>query len=226
MADSGFVIEIIKGLGAGLIGIAPVERFQEAPDGFRPDDIYPECKSVIVYAKRVPSAPVFIDNCVPYTHVNNLIMMEVDRLSLNISLKLEEMGIKNVLIPTDDPYEHWEPDRTYGRAILSLRHAGYLAGLGVLGKNTLLINREFGNMIQIGAVLADTELESTPIATYDGCPDDCNLCIDSCPQGALNGVTVNQLLCRAKSVYVSPKGYLLKKCNLCRSVCPLSLGTD
>lgn len=58
---------------------------------------------------------------------------------MEVSLRLEKQGIGAVPIPSSDPYEHWEPERLHGRAILSLRHAGYLAGLGVLGKNTLLI---------------------------------------------------------------------------------------
>jgi epoxyqueuosine reductase len=73
-------------------------------------------------------------------------------LGIDIAIELDKEGIKPVPVPSDDPYEHWEPERSYGRAILSMRHAGYLAGLGVLGKNTLLINKDFGNMIQIGAI--------------------------------------------------------------------------
>ena len=72
-------------------------------------------------------------------------------MTLKLSLILEDIGIENVPIPCDDPYEYWEPENQYGRTILFLRHAGYLAGLGVLGKNTRLINEKFGNMIQLRA---------------------------------------------------------------------------
>lgn len=109
---------------------------------------------------------------------------------------------------------------------MSMRHAGYLAGLGVLEKNTLLINREFGNMIQIGAVLVNVDLDGDPIATYEGCIPDCILYIESCPQRALDGKTVNQKLCRPVSNFKTPKGYILKKCNLCRRVCPNALGIE
>ncbi len=39
-------------LGAELCGIASVERFSRAPQGFHPNDIYTACKSVIVMASR------------------------------------------------------------------------------------------------------------------------------------------------------------------------------
>lgn len=223
MIDSGVVKEIVKSLGADLCGIASVERFKEAPKGFHPTDIYKDCKSVIVYIKRIPSESLFISNCIPYTFVNNVITHKVDELGFDVSLQLEKQGVMGIPIPSDDPYEHWKPESFYGRAILSLRHAGYLAGLGVLGKNTLLMNKEFGNMIQIGAVLVQAEVEEDPIATYEGCPSECNLCIESCPVKALNGRTVNQQLCRPLSNFKSEKGYILKKCNICRKVCPNSL---
>jgi epoxyqueuosine reductase QueG len=226
LIESKDIKDIIRSLGADLCGIAPVERFNEAPKGFHPKDIYKDSKSVVVFAKRLPVESLFATSCVPYTYVNNIITQKVDDLGFEVALKLEDQEIRAVPIPSDDPYEYWEPENSYGRAILSLRHAGHLAGLGVLGKNTLLINDEFGNMIQIGAVLVPVELEGDTIATYEGCPPDCNLCMESCPVKALNGRTVNQKLCRPRSNYRTDKGYILKKCNECRKVCPNYLGIE
>ena len=224
--DSATVKDIVRNLGADLCGVAPATRFKDAPEGFRPTDIYGDCRSVIVFAKKIPAESLFANSCVPYTYVNSVMTQEVDRLGVLVSLELERRGVKSVPIPSDDPYEHWEPEHSYGRAVLSMRHAGYLAGLGVLGKNTLLINREFGNMIQIGAVLVNVDLGGDPIAIYEGCIPDCILCIESCPQKALDGKTVNQKLCRPVSNFKTPKGYILKKCNLCRRVCPNTLGIE
>jgi epoxyqueuosine reductase QueG len=226
LIESKDIKEIVKSLGADLCGIAPVGRFNEAPKGFQPRDIYKDCKTIVVYAKKLPSESLFATSCVPYTYVNNIITQKVDELGFEIALKLEENGIKAVPIPSDDPYEHWEPENSYGRAILSLRHAGHLAGLGVLGRNTLLMNKEFGNMIQIGAVLVPVELKGDAIATYEGCPKDCNLCMESCPAKALNGRTVDQELCRPHSNYRTEKDYILKKCNICRKICPNALGIE
>jgi epoxyqueuosine reductase QueG len=218
------VKEVVLSLGADLCGIALAERFAGAPDGFRPVDIYRNCRTVVVFAKRLPLGALSADNCVPYTFLNSVVTEEVDRLAIDVSRKLEELGIASVPIPSDDPYEHWEANRSYGRAILSLRHAAYLAGLGVLGKNTLLLNDKFGNMVQIGAVLVDAELDGDPLATYEGCMHNCRLCLDACPAGALDGETVNQQLCRPLSNFRTEKGYVLKKCYRCRAICPNAAG--
>ncbi len=207
-------------LGAHLCGIASVDRFSSAPKGFHPNDICGDCQSVLVFAKRLPAGSLFASSCIPYTYINRLITEEVDVLTLTLSRKLEALGVKNVPVPSDDPSEYWEPDRSYARGILSLRHAGHLAGLGVLGKNTLLINDRLGNMIQLGALLLSEKLEGDPIATYEACKDDCQLCIQSCPPSALNGITVNQQACRPVSNYRNERGFILKKCWECRRVCP------
>lgn len=210
-------------LGADLCGVAPVDRFSSAPKGFKPNDISKDCQSVLVFAKRLPISSLFAESCIPYTYINQLITQEVDMLTLNLSRKLEALGFENVPVPSDDPSEYWEADRSYARGILSLRHAGYLAGLGVLGKNTLLINEDLGNMIQLGAILMNENLEGDPIVDYEPCGK-CELCIQSCPQSALDGLTVDQQACRPRSNYKNERGFVLKKCWECRKICPNHAG--
>jgi epoxyqueuosine reductase len=224
MIDSNEIKSIAARLGAHLCGIAPAERFSGAPEGFRPTDIYSDCESVIVFARRLPSHILYAVNPVPYTRVNNLMAEECDRLALELSLRLDDAGVGAVAIPSDDPYEYWEPDNRYGRGILSMRHAGHLAGLGALGRNTLLVNRDLGNMIQLGAVLVDIRIEGDPVQDFDPCPPGCSLCIDACPQHALDGTTVDQKTCREISCFINERGFVIKRCNICRSKCPNSLG--
>jgi len=55
--DLKTVKDLVINLGADLWGIAPEKRFLNAPEGFRPTDIYSNCQSVIVFAKRMPFEP-------------------------------------------------------------------------------------------------------------------------------------------------------------------------
>ena len=52
--DSIKVKEIMKNLGADLCGIASLDRFADAPEGYHPTDVFPLCKSVISFACRFP----------------------------------------------------------------------------------------------------------------------------------------------------------------------------
>lgn len=222
--DSLRIKVMAREFGADLCGIAAAESFFEAPEGFRPVDIYKSCKSVVVFAKSFPKEVMFAESCVPYTHVQNFITRYVDKIGMRLCYALTDMGIGAIPVPSDDACECWDSENSHGRGVLSLCRAGFLAGLGVPGKNSLLVNKKLGNAFQMGVVLVDAELEPNSPAAYDSCPDGCRLCIESCPAGALDGVTVNQELCRPYSSYKTEKGYILKKCYRCRSVCPLHAG--
>ena len=210
--------------GADICGVAPVARFVDAPSGFHPCDIYPDCRSVVVFASRFPLSTLQAKSNAPYTLVRNKMVEKVDWISFHVSGELETERVVSVPIPSADPYEYWDKDRRHGRGILSLKHAGVLAGLGSLGKNTLLVNEKFGNMIWLGAILLSIDLQADPIASYETCMSECTLCIESCPQHALDGITIDQRLCRERSNSYTDGGGLILSCNICRKVCPYHKG--
>jgi epoxyqueuosine reductase len=220
MINSGTIKKRVIQHGADICGIAPVDRFDGAPKGFHPSDIYPDCRSVVVFAARFPLSTLQAKTNAPYTLVRNKLVDKVDWISFDMSNELEREGIVSIPIPSADPYDYWDAERNHGRGILSLKHAGVLAGLGVLGKNTLLMNEMFGNMMWLGAILVSINLQPDPIASYKGCESKCTLCLDSCPQHALDGVTIDQKLCRDISISYNYGGGSVLSCNICRKVCP------
>jgi epoxyqueuosine reductase len=211
-------------LGADRCGIAGAERFDDAPAGFHPRDIYKDCQSVIVFIKRMPVASVGTGNAVVYTHTAEFLYKELDRIGMALCYQLEKKGMNVVPVPTDVPYMHWEPERMHGMGILSMRHSARNAGLGILGRNTLLINKELGNIVYIGAILTDDKLEPDPLVTDFHCPPHCHLCLDACPVQALDGITVNQEKCRLHSTLEHPRGWDLYICSKCRLACPYVAG--
>jgi len=226
MINSSEIKKILFDLGADLCGIAPVERFNNAPEGFNPKDIFSNCKSVVAFAKGVPSASMLSGNWTVYTHVTASVFLELDRICLNACCQLNKLGVGAVMIPSDDPYEYWDEEKKQGKGILSLKHAGELAGIGVIGKNTLLVNKELGNMMNLGALLIDAEVEYDPMITESYCHEKCRACINNCPMKALDGITADQKLCRSHVFTQSSKGFWLYNCNKCRTLCQNALGTS
>ena len=106
------------------------------------------------------------------------------------------------------------------------------AGLGYIGKNSMLINRQFGSWIFLSEVL--TSLELKPDAMWAGehgrCKS-CRRCIDACPTGAIvdEGVIdsrrcLSYLTIEHRSEI--PQGQAEKVtdqifgCDICQEVCP------
>lgn len=224
MVDSNFVKKNALNLGADICKIAPISRFKDAPQGFHPQDIFPECQSVVVFLSHFPLSSLKCKSLAPYTFIRNMMVKKIERITFDLCDELEQAGILTNPIPCDEPYEYWDEEKKHGRGILSLKHAGMLAGLGTIGKNTLLLNNKFGNMMWIGAVLVSIKLEADPLASYDGCVEGCSLCIDSCPCDALDGTTIIQKACRESSFSWSPGGGSIYECNKCRIICPSCSG--
>ncbi len=217
--------DIVLRLGADLCGIAGVDRFANAPQGFHPTDVFPQCKAVVVFAKRMPAGLARVNPRIVYNRYNDLVLEEVDRITLQAALDLEKMGMIAVPIPSDSPYEFWDAEELRGMGTISLRHAAVFAGLGSFGKSSMVLNKVYGNMISLGAILVDAALASDPLAE-EVCLPSCRRCLDSCPTKALDGTSVIQKNCRPHTYLKHPRGFGLVNCNQCRVVCPLTTGTN
>ncbi len=214
-------------LGTDLCGIAPVDRFAHAPAGFHPTDILPGCQSVISLATRFPGSTLTLGKSqAAYTFVRHRVVDKMDRITFLLAEKLEAKGYAAIPVPSSDPYESWDPERRHGQGILSLKHAAVLAGLGKMGKNTLLVNRQFGNLLWLGAVLVDAPLAADPLAAYSTCPDSCRICLDACPAKALDGISIEQKKCRDVSGKFSDGGGYVLAFNMCRKACPNAQGVN
>jgi epoxyqueuosine reductase QueG len=112
-----------------------------------------------------------------------------------------------------------------GRGLLSMKHTAVAAGLGVIGKSSLLLNKRYGNMLEIGSVLTDLDMPSDPVAE-NICMVKCRKCIDHCPTGAIANSVVNQKLCRNHTYGKTKRGFDTTDCNTCRTVCPVCYGKN
>ena len=223
MTNEEQIKEIILNKGADLCGIANIDRFSNTPVGFHPLDIYKECKSVIIFAKRLPKGLVFVNPRIVYKHANELNMCEVDRITYEASIAIEQLNCIAIPLPCDGPCDYWEKENLTAKGVLSMRHAAVLAGLGSIGKNTLFINKHYGNFLTLGAILTNLNLKSDPLSE-ELCIEHCRLCLDNCPVKALDGKTANQKLCRPHTYMANDRGITVTNCNTCRTICPRKFG--
>jgi epoxyqueuosine reductase len=105
------------------------------------------------------------------------------------------------------------------------------AGLGWIGKNTLLLNEKFGSWLVLGEIVTDLELDyDEPIPDRCG---DCEQCLHACPTNALIEPRIldarrciSYLTVESKSQVPtdlqSKIGNRLFGCDECQNVCPFN----
>jgi len=108
------------------------------------------------------------------------------------------------------------------------------AGIGFIGRNGLLITKEFGSYVYLGEIITNIPFEPDPLVDYD-CGD-CRRCIDSCPTQALLGNgEMNAQKCLSYQTqtknympeeYRKPMRRVIYGCDICQIVCPYNQGKN
>lgn len=96
-----FIKENAIHLGPDLCGIASVDRFDDAPCGYGPCDILPECNAVVVLALNSLKGTMSSKSMIPYTMMRNQCYDRLNTISLQLASILEEKGALAVPIPRE-----------------------------------------------------------------------------------------------------------------------------
>ncbi len=175
--------ELARDKGADLVGIAPVSRFQEAPENRHPRFYIPQAQSVVVVAMRVPLGILrsVAKGKEVYTYQGyalKTINAELDMIAFQLANFIERQGYEACPIPANAPRD---PLFRWG---ISHRHAAVAAGMGELGQHQLLLTPELGGKQKLVSIITDAPLEPDPLVKHQIC-DHCNMCVNICPTQAI-----------------------------------------
>ena len=118
---------------------------------------------------------------------------------------------------------------------LFLKDAAVLAGLGIIGKNNLLLHPEWGPRIRLRSLLIEGDLRpNMPIEGFFPCETCDTLCQKACPQNAFSSGAYHRPGCVAQidadSAHKVPGGAIdengkpvlvIKYCRSCELTCPV-----
>lgn len=113
------------------------------------------------------------------------------------------------------------------------RYIAYLAGVGFIGRNNMVITKQYGSYVFLGEIITDLEMECEDagsfkaVANYTNCGA-CTKCIGECPTKSINKNRCNPNICLSyitqKKDITDGEMNLLKGnifgCDFCQLQCP------
>lgn len=198
MLSAANVKDCARRVGADLVGIGAMERFEGAPKQSDPRYIFPEAKTIIGLGFRIhrglfrgiEEGTYFAGlPAMGYANINDVYAPMVLR---EVSDLLEDAGYEAI------PYQNTSV--RYGCGVgtpvregypkpdvfLHFRIAAYICGMGEIGYSKVFLTPEYGPRQRFAFVITDAPLDPDPI--YDGpelC-DRCMRCVAECPGDALD----------------------------------------
>jgi epoxyqueuosine reductase len=225
------ILAQIETYGAMSAGIASVADLKDAPayaayeknpyyDTYEGVADWPsEAKSVLVYTYRHERSKPELDweAKISGTTLGN---RELIRIQKEIKKWLrEELGIKAISLP----YK-------IEKGGIFLKDSAVLGGIGVIGKNNLLITPELGPQVRLRASLLDIELAPTRLPSFDPCADCAMPCLRACPQDAFRNGHYERDYCHLEMeknrnnpvvTDASPGIPHIQFCRSCELACPV-----
>lgn len=220
----------LKNAGAFDVGIAsPFSGYEKAEKGYSPLEVWPSCKSVIVFAVAMTpySNNTYIGSKAPNEGESPLgpvpRLLQSNEFAMN---RLSRQITAPVTLTALAFLEHYNCITSL--KTIQCKLSGYLAGLGVYGKSGLLIHPVLGNRMSLTAIMTNCELEhDKPLENFDPCKD-CSICIDLCPAGAFDTDKTypeswDWKKCTGKRREIEEKGFY---CHNCFAACPAGTVPD
>lgn len=217
-----FLQEMKEKLDIDMIGVASIKTSSELKD--RAVQFLPTVKSVIVFAKETYKEVVSLvepsketgeaERGEVLTVHANYIYGRLNRAVHEFAHLFHQEGYLSIPLCASPGFI---TDQRFVKSLFSYKHAAELAGLGTIGRNSLLITPEFGPRVRLACLLTDAPIDETPRMEKDYCTQ-CNACIRVCPAQAIQEpqsgqpYAINRFACRA----YRQAGLV---CSVCLKVC-------
>ena len=245
------IVAKAKKLGASLAGIARIEDLKASrsyeiyanspfyeqyepgsPNYFKFKGVKwrEEHKSVLVWALVHPATEPALDwwsmKVKGFTPGNGLMRLQSKQLRIWLD---EKLGIKALSLPYQIEF---------GGAFL--KDSAHLAGLGVIGKNNLLVTPQFGTRVRLRGIFMEAELEPTGPIDFDPCNGCDRPCHRVCPRKAFRSGTFERTHCMKENdkreaetevvegtvMGIEEPAAVSKPCRRCEFACPVAQGTS
>lgn len=208
--------KFLKSAGANLFGVADISQIKE--EFALPKQLLEKFDRAVSLGIRLSSSVLEEIKDQPtklYFHHYRTLNVSLDQISLRLTNFIQDKGFLALPIPASQILD-WQKQTAH----LSHKKIGYLAGLGWVGRNNLLVNKNFGSQFRLATVLTNIPLKADkPVKENCG---HCRLCLEVCPAGSIkeNPLDFDHLGCFEK-LKEFQKQHIVEQyiCGVCVNVC-------
>ncbi|MBT7163735.1 MAG: hypothetical protein HN904_13225 [Victivallales bacterium] len=175
-------------LGAHLVGVGNIERWENCPPLMSPAGIMPEAKSVLVCALHHTDGMIEMGgeyNAHEQGSYSYQMLMNyhLNTISYTMAKWLEDHGWRAVPITASNIWRYREYKDLEATFAPDMSHiyAGVAAGLTELGWNGLSMSPEYGPRNRFVSIITDAPLVPTPLLPGNTLCDRCDMCVKHCP---------------------------------------------
>lgn len=210
--------DLAESRGIALIGIADVDFVKKT---FPDTEEFPEGEGLnraVVFGMPLQKSVlrgISDGPTLSYFHHYRQLNYQLDTVALEAAAIIQKNGSEAFAIAASQVIA-----RNPMRGIMSHKKLGWAAGLGWIGRHSLLVNPDFGAQVRYVSVLTDLPLE--PGKPVEGSCGACRLCVKVCPAGAIHeDVTDFDLdACYAKLTEFSKRPFIGQHiCGCCVKTC-------
>lgn len=225
------ILKYAQGLGAALVGVAPVARwdeYDEVEKDYRPASIWPEAKSVIVLGVPVLLPTVESTPSINYVELYKTSNVLLDQIAYRLAVHLTENGHGAIFLPRD---AYGDIEILVRKPLAAFSHvfAGKYAGLGTIGYSHVLLNEKYGPRVRYVSVFTSLELAPDVVVEKELCLK-CGVCQRVCPSQAFTTREDRIIADMDKTACAKHHAQLRKEhrypCGICIKVCPVGKDRD
>ena len=178
-------------LGADLVGVGNIERWDKAPLLMSPKGIMPTATSVLVCAIHHTDGMIEMGGeSSPHDQGSYAYQMlmndQLDVISYTMARFFEDAGYRAVPITASNiwRYRPYKDLKSTFSPDMSHIYASVAAGLTEMGYSGLAMSPEYGARNRFVSIITDAPLDPTPLLPGNTLCDRCNMCVKMCPTRA------------------------------------------
>ena len=182
-------------LGADQVSFLALKDYV-SPASPDPRRYLPGLSSFIIFAFRELRG-AYMNQSIMRMEAGSAVDTGWEHLEFRLGKYLESTYDVDVMpVPQHRPFEITVETRSRIIGPVSIRHLAVQSGMGVFGRNTLVVHPKWGSMVRYGVFLTTASVDSDPpLENFNPCQNCSYRCVENCPAKAIEDGIVKQNRC-------------------------------